>query len=59
MEMRICPICHGNGFVACPSGDIIEYADTPTDKQWGPEHVSLSWAVKGCSRCMNYGEIPD
>jgi hypothetical protein len=59
MEMRICPICHGNGFVACPSGDIIEYADTPTDKQWGPEHVSLSWAVKGCDRCMNRGEISD
>ena len=57
--MKICPICHGNGFVARAAGDVLEYADIPTEEQGGPEHVSLSWAVKGCSRCMNYGEIPD
>ena len=49
--MKICPICHGNGFIRREPEEI----DTVSDKEG---QVSLK-DIEGCNNCMNYGEISD
>jgi len=58
MGMLICPICHGNGFVAREPNEVSEYPEL-TYEEGELTHISFSTTVKGCDRCMNYGEIPD
>ena len=57
--MKICPICHGNGFVASNSNDVLDRPDITSDKKGEIDRVSFSTTVKGCDHCMNYGEISD
>ena len=56
--MRICPVCHGNGFVACEPNEVSENPEL-TYEERELTHNSFSTTVKGCDHCMNYGEIPD
>ena len=56
--MRICTVCHGNGFVACEPNEVSENPEL-TYEEGELTHISFSTTVKGCDRCMNYGEIPD
>jgi hypothetical protein len=58
MGMLICPICHGNGFVAREPNESSEYPET-TYEEGKLTRISFSTTVKGCDRCMNRGEIPD
>jgi DnaJ-class molecular chaperone len=53
--MKICPICHGNGFVARESNKVLDRSD----KKGELDRVSFSTIVKDCDHCMNSGEISD
>jgi len=53
--MKICPICHGNGFVAHEPKKVLDRSD----KKGEIDCVSFSTTVKDCDHCMNSGEIPD
>ena len=57
--MKICPICHGNGFVAYNSNDVLNRPNITSDKKGEIDRVSFSTTVKDCDHCMNSGEIPD
>ena len=59
MGMLICPICHGNGFVAREPNESSEYPIYYDYEEGKLTHISFSTTVKGCDRCMNRGEIPD
>ena len=53
--MIICPICHGNGFVAHEPKKVLDRSE----KKGEIDSVSFSTTVKDCDHCMNSGEIPD
>jgi len=59
MGMLICPICHGNGFVAREPNESSEYPIYYDYEEGKLTRISFSTTVKDCDHCMNRGEIPD
>jgi len=59
MGMLICPICHGNGFVAREPNESSEYPIYYDYEEGKLTRISFSTTVKDCDHCMNRGEISD